>query len=111
MKHKKSSISISRIVELFSNDFSSPIAIIYKTSSKELIDFSKLESILLQISDNSCEDNFILQKYIEPEFEVTVNIKFPLENIQIHEDFPQEFKESLIGQSRRVAISLSSAYR
>ena len=64
--------------------------------------------LLLAITENSCVDSFILQKYILPELEITVSTIFP-DTIQILEEISPEIHDEVAGQSRRIMIFLSTS--
>ncbi|OMJ78468.1 hypothetical protein SteCoe_21707 [Stentor coeruleus] len=108
MKHKRVSISISKILELFSSDTPEKIAILHSSNQKSILSLDQFEAFLLSINDMTCEGSFVLQKYIPFEYEVQVIINFITESISLNEDPLPDFSEEIVGQSRRVMFFLIS---
>ena len=107
MKHKNPSISISKILECFRGTSNEKVAIHYNQSSKQVLNLSNFEELLLSINESTCPNTFAIQKYIKPDSEITAVIRLPDENIEILENTTHDIIQEVIQQTTRVLQFLS----
>jgi ribosomal protein L19 len=110
MKHKQSSISISKIFEVFSSTKDEIVAVMYTVEAKQNLNIEQFESILLSINDFTCPETFVIQKYMKFESEVRVLLKFPLEGVEAIDDIDDGLLEEVLGQSKRLMSFLCSIF-
>jgi hypothetical protein len=110
MKHKKQSISISRILDVFRGDLEF-VAVYQSTEKKMMLCMQEFEMVLLAITEGSCESNFTLQKYIPAELILSLKSDLKSEQLnQVHSSTEapnqptptREMTEDLSSESKQV---------
>ena len=106
MKHRRQTITFSKILESFSST-SYPFIAIYTSATKTTnLTLPEFELVLLSINDFSCEPSFLIQKYIPADSKVHALLNFITESITVPTSISDSIQETLI-HSRTILKFLS----
>lgn len=106
MKHRRQTITISKILEVFSQTPYPQIALYTSETKTQTLDLNEFELLLLSLTDSSCESSFIIQKYIPSDSEIHVLLNFITESITVPSSVSDTMQETL-SVTRRILKYLS----
>lgn len=106
MKHRRQTITISKILEVFSQTIHPQIAVYTSETRTQTLDMNEFELLLLSLTDSSCESSFIIQKYIPADSEIHVVLNFITESITVPSSVSDAMQETL-SCTRRILKFLS----
>lgn len=106
MKHRRQTITFSKILESFSSTQFSFTATYTSEAKTTNLTLSEFELVLLSINDFSCEPSFLIQKYIPADSQVHVLLNFITESITVPTSISDSIQETLI-HSRTILKFLS----
>ena len=109
MKHKKSSISIPHVLEVFAQSQFEQFSFLYINDKKSPLSRQELEALLLSMAEKTCEPNFILQKYMKTDSEISSTIDFIKQSVKITDYVPIDSLIEITGQSKKILSFLSKA--